>query len=137
MAAMLGATRQDPDILEAIHSIIARYPPLTADRHHLRIAVQSAVVNLEGHVKTPITRLYLVERVAVLDGVHGISADGLYDDETIRLEVGRRLPDGVIANLTYGVVVLSGSVPEGMTSVEVAQLAGVVPGVDKVVTHFA
>ncbi|MFN8378915.1 MAG: BON domain-containing protein [Anaerolineae bacterium] len=136
MAAVQQPSRQDVDILEAVHDVVAKYPPLTADRHHLRVSVQSGVVVLEGHVKTPITRLYVVERVAALAGVRGLSADGLFDDETIRLEVGQRLPEGVLANPAYGVVVLSGKVPEGMTDIDVAQLAGAVPGVTKVVTHF-
>lgn len=137
MAAEHEFSRQDMDISEDIQTVIAHYPPLTADRHHVRVHVQSGVVILEGHVKTPITRLYLVERVAMLDGVRGVSADGLYDDETIRLEVGHCLPDGVLANPAYGVLVLNGDLPEGMTEVEVAQLAASVPGVSKVVTHFA
>lgn len=116
--------------------IIARYPPLTADRHRMDVTVQTGVVILNGHVKTPITRLYLVERIAELEGVRGISADSLFDDETIRFEVGRRLPDGVIANVSYGVVVLSGHLPAGTASEQVAQSAGAVPGVSKVVTHF-
>lgn len=136
MSAVQESTRQDPDILEAIQTIIARYPPLTADRHRIDVTVQAGVVILNGHVKTPITRLYLVERIAELEGVRGISADSLFDDETIRLEVGRRLPDGVIANVSYGVVVLSGHLPEGTASEQVAQVAGAVPGVNKVVTHF-
>ncbi|MBL8146750.1 MAG: BON domain-containing protein [Anaerolineae bacterium] len=136
MAAVQEPSLQDLDILEAIHSIIARYPPLTADRHRLQIAVRDGVVLLAGHDRTPITRLYLIDRVSELDGVRGINADGLYDDESIRLEIGRILPEGVIANVTYGIVVLSGKLPAGTTEAAVTKRAGAVPGVVQVVTHF-
>ena len=137
MAAVQEPSHQDMDILEAVHSIIARYPPLTADRHRLRIAVRDGVVLLAGHDRTPITRLYLIDRVSELEGVRGVNADDLYDDETIRLEVGRILPDGVIANPTYGIVVLSGKLPAGTTEAAVAKRAAAGPGVVQVVTHFS
>lgn len=136
MAEATTRTRQDVDILDAVHSLIAKYPPLAADRHHLRVSVLTGVVMVEGHVKTPITRQYLIERVAAVDGVRGISAESLFDDETIRLEVGSRLPDGVLANPVYGVMVLSGKLPAGMTDADVARLAAGIPGVTRVVANF-
>lgn len=136
MANAVARTRQDEDILEEVHSLIARYPPLAADRHHLRVSVQGGVALLEGHLKTPITRQFLVERVAALPGVRELSAEALYDDETIRFEVGRRMPDGVLVNPVYGVVVLSGVLPPGLNETDVARLAAGVPGVIKVATDF-
>jgi hypothetical protein len=85
---------------------------------------------------TPITRQYLVERVAGLPGVRGISSEALYDDETIRFEVGSRVPGGVLVNPSYGVVVLSGTLPAGLSEEDAARHAATVPGVIKVVTHF-
>ena len=136
MATDTTRTRQDMDILDAVHTLITKYPPLTADRHRLHVGVDAGVVHIEGHVKTPITRQYLVERVAGLPGVRGVSIEGLYDDETIRLELGARLPDGVLVNPSYGVVVLSGVLPDGWNEMDAARHAATVPGVVKVVTLF-
>lgn len=136
MAAVQQPTPQDLDIQEAIQSIIARYPPLTADRHRLQVAVRDGIVVLTGHNRTPITRLYLVDRAAELDGVREVDDSGLYDDESIRLETGRILPEGVFANPLYGIVVLSGALPAGTKEAALVKRVEKVPGVVQVVTHF-
>lgn len=128
--------RPDVDIEADVSSILATYPPLTADRHHVHVTVQSGVVVLEGHVKTPITRLYLIESVAAISGVAGISAGQLYDDETIRLNVGKQLPYGVYANPIFGVVALTGKLPADVSQDEIIERTASVPGVVRVVAAF-
>lgn len=136
MADTQAHSRHDVDILEAIHTVIAHYPPLAADRHHVRVSVVSGTAVLEGHVKTPITRQYLIEHVAAVPGVRGVQTKALYDDETIRLELGPVLPEGVFANPAYGVVVLSGALPGGVAEMDAVERAAAVPGVVRVVTTF-
>lgn len=128
--------RPDVDIEADVNNIIAMYPPLMADRHHVDVIVQSGVVVLKGHVKTPISRLYLIEHVAAIHGVVGISADHLYDDETIRLNVGKQVPYGVYANPIFGIVALTGKLPDGVSQDEIIQRTASVPGVVRVVAAF-
>jgi hypothetical protein len=136
MAETQARVRPDVDILEDLHTVIAHYPPLAADRHHVRVAVVAGEVVLEGHVMTPITRHYLIEHAATISGVRAVRANALYDDETIRLELGAGLPEGVFANPDHGVVILSGELPGGAIAADVVQRAAAVPGVVRVVTTF-
>jgi osmotically-inducible protein OsmY len=129
------AARPDVDIVESIMEIIAHYPPLAADRPHLKIGVQSGHVVLSGHVRTPITRRYLLERVAEVADVTGVDSDHLYDEESIRLEVGAALPDGVMAAPRYGTVILTGALPGGDALDALIQRVGSVRGVDRIITR--
>lgn len=133
---MAQITRPDVDIEEDIRNVIAHYPPLTADRHQLHIAAHNGEVILSGHVRSLITYGYLVERVRAIPGVHGINADQLYCEERIRIESGRPLPMGVIANAIYGTVVLTGTLPTGTSAEDVVKDVALIPGVIRVVTKF-
>jgi osmotically-inducible protein OsmY len=125
--------RPDVDIEEDVNDIIVTYPPLAADRHHIHVTAQSGVVILDGHVRTPISRRVLIERTADIPGVAGINADEFYDDETIRLQVGKILPYGVYANPAFGVVALTGALPAEPSLDEIIQRVARVPGVVRVV----
>src|SRR5579871_1189944 len=97
-STMTQASRPDVDIEEDITNLVAHYPPLQADRHHFRYDVSDGVVTLSGHVKSVISRRYLVDRVTQSRGVRSVDSKGLYTEEGIRLEAGRRIPAGVLAN---------------------------------------
>lgn len=129
-------TRPSVDIQEDIRSLIAHYPPLQADRFQLNIDVENGVVKVSGHVRSAITRTFFAQRAAEIPGVVAVNVDALYSEETIRLEAGQRIPTGVIANATYGTLVLTGALPEGETSEAVAQSVGQIPGVRRVITKF-
>lgn len=129
-----GYARPDIDILGDVNDLIVTYPPLAADRHHVHLSVKSGVVVLTGHCKTPINRMYLIERAAAVPGVIGVNADELYDDESIRLNVGKQLPYGVYANPMFGVVVLTGALPADVSQDDLILHAAEVPGVVRVVT---
>jgi len=130
------SNRPDMDIEEDIHTMIAHYPPLQADRHRFDIDVVDGVVIPHGHVKTVISRRYLIDQIAKVRGVLSVNSDRLYDEEDIRLEAGQRIPTGVIINVSYGAVILTGALPEGATEEEVARAVAQVPGVERVVTKF-
>jgi osmotically-inducible protein OsmY len=129
-------TRPAVDILDDIYNLIAHYPPLQADRHHIHIDVNDGVVNLSGHVRSAITEGYLVDRVKQVPGVRVVVADQLFNEEEIRLETGRRIPPGVIANVYYGAAVLTGKLPPDVTPESVVEGVAHIPGVEQVVTHF-
>ncbi len=130
-------TRIDDSEVDAnIHHFIAHYPPLANDRKSFKIAVKDGVVTVKGHVQSPNTRRYFVDRLPEIEGVTGVKADGLFDEQTIRLDLARLLPVGVQGNVRYGLVILAGELPAG-TSAEtlIAQVASV-PGVERVLTQF-
>ncbi len=133
---MTQASRPAIDIEEDIRDIIAHYPPLQEDRHHINIDVNGSEVILSGHVKSLNTRRYLIDRVRGIAGVSSVNDDQLYTEEGIRLESGRRIPLGVIANPIYGTVVLTGALPEGKTAEDVVKDVALIPGVARVVTKF-
>jgi osmotically-inducible protein OsmY len=133
----LSTLRPDIDIDDDVLSIILRYPPLAADRHHLHINVVNGVVHLSGHTATTISRRYLVERVSQIPGVVGVNADMLYDDVSVSLEAGQVVPPGVIANSRYGTVVLTGTLPPDADADTVAMRVAQLPGVKRVLTAFS
>lgn len=127
------AVRTDADITADIDAIIQRYPPLVHDRGHLSVTAQNGAVSVRGHVRSLNTRDYLVEALRTVDGVSSVNADYLHVDETIRLSIGQVVPVGVIANVEYGTVVLSGQLSADMTIDDLAGRVGSVAGVRRVV----
>lgn len=129
--------RPDVDIEGDIEHLIAHYPPLVKDRHSFKIQVENGVVIVSGHVQTPITRSYLLKNLPLIPGVVDVKSDYLYADETIRLEAARLIPVGVVlARVQYGSVVLSGTLPKGMTADALVSQIKSVPGVKQVITSF-
>lgn len=134
--ASVATPRPDVDIHEAIEDIIVHYPPMVNDRHHVKINVENGVAKIVGYVKTPITRHYLHETIPTVQGVVGVDDSQLYDDETIRLEVGALIPFGVFANFEYGIVILTGRLPQGTDADSLIQKIKAVPGVRIVTSKF-
>lgn len=119
------AARIDGDIVEDIHTIIVKYPPTNNDRHHIDVRVEEGVAYLSGHVQTPIHRRYLQDKVALVSGVRAVNVDELYDDETIRLDVGALVPEGVQVNVRYGTVLLGGAGADDALAQQVTAMRGV------------
>jgi osmotically-inducible protein OsmY len=129
--------RADIDIVEDIEHLIAHYPPLAKDRHALHVSCTDGVVTLSGHVFTPNTRRYFLDRLGSISGILDVNAEHLYDDQTIRLDIAPLLPEGMLlARIRYGVVVLAGEVPEGANLEQVVEQVRNVSGVVKVVSGF-
>ncbi len=104
--------RPDMDIQDDIDHLIAHYPPLQKDRHAIHVIVSNGIVTISGHVQTPITRQYFLERLTHIPGVVAVHGDELFDDETTRIEAGKVIPSGVIlGKVLYGTAVLSGDLP--------------------------
>lgn len=129
------AVRPDVDIAVDIHEILVHYPPLALDRHHVQVKVQSGVATLSGHVKTPMSRRYLVERAAQVPDVTQVQADALFTEEGIRLAAGPVVPEGVIVNVRYGVVILTtvAALPADVSMEAVTAKVQAIPGVEQVI----
>jgi osmotically-inducible protein OsmY len=132
----LRAERTDLDIEADIEHVLAHYPPLTHDRPYLEVTVQNGVVTVNGSTRTGITRRYLVDALRRIPDVARVEANGLFSDDTIRLEVGRLIPPGVIANVMHGTVILTGSLPGEVNAMELIAAVDNVPGVRAVRTQF-
>jgi hypothetical protein len=130
---LMAANRPDMDILDDIHLWISQYPPLVNDKHHFDVKVVDGQVHLSGAVKTVITRNYLISNMPAIDGVQGVEADALYDDESIRFAIAPLLPSGIVANIEYGGVVLSGELPPDAELNALASKIARIEGVRKLV----
>lgn len=132
------AHRPDIDIQADIERNMLNYPPLAKDRHSVRIQVNDGIVKLIGHVQTPNTRQFFLNAVPTVEGVVSVDGSDLFDDESIRLEVGRLLPVGLnVGRSQYGNVVLVGRLPDGANADEVKAKVRQVPGVRQVIAAFA
>lgn len=131
-------TRPDEDILEDIREFIRGYDPLKRDRDHLQYTSDKGHVVLIGHTRTTKSRRVLVDNVPDIPGVVSVDSAHLYDDESLRFEVGKVLPRGTFVRVNYGTVVITGTLPKGVEEKAVIEAVKAVPGVraDKVVTEF-
>jgi len=138
MAETQGITvRPDIDIAEDIEDRVEHYPPTMRDRHHFHVSVHEGMVTLKGYVTSPISRRWLLDMIPQIEGVRGLDADELYDDETIRIEVGRALEPGTMfARVEYGAVILTGRVPHGKKAQDYVKKASKIPGVRQVINAF-
>jgi osmotically-inducible protein OsmY len=136
MAVTRVEPRPDVDIYEDIDQIIVRYPPMVNDRHHIKASVENGAVKLAGHVRTGITLRYLLDSVAQIPGVATVDSSQLYNDETVRREVGQLVPPGVFVNVEIGVVILSGRLPPGTDAATLIEQVRAAPGVRQVIAKF-
>lgn len=126
------------DIHNDVRALILRYPPTAADHHQIKIDVVDGTVRVSGHVRTPINRRWLANNIPAIKGVRDVDVTHLYDEDTIRIESGRKLVniDGIIANAKYGTVMVGGSLPEGVTIDDVVARLAEIPGVERVIPRF-
>ena len=127
----------DVDIEEDIQNRFKFYKPLFHDRHHFQISVSEGEAMVEGYVKGRITQRYLLDNLPLVEGVKSVNAKKFYNDEAIRLAAGAVVPVGIFVRVEYGLVVLSGRLPEGTDASKLVKQVGEIPGVYKVVTDFA
>jgi osmotically-inducible protein OsmY len=130
------AVRPDPDIEADIHRLMITYPPLAHDRHRVDIAVQDGAVTVSGHVKALPTYHYLLNNLSTVPGVKLVNADGFYNDEALRREVGRIVPYGIVVVMEYGAVILAGKLPEEFSIEDLVKEVALIPGVHRVITSL-
>lgn len=125
--------RSDADILADIHNVIAYYPPLAHDRHHLTTEVRQGAVQIVGVVKSPVTYEFLLDKLPKIEGVKSVDSSHLFHDEGIRLEIGKLGLLGVFIIVEYGSVKLTGKLPPDMTLESLVGKISAVNGVKRVV----
>jgi osmotically-inducible protein OsmY len=129
--------RTDLDIVSDIDHFIAQYPPLVKDRHGINVEVRDGQVTVTGHVQTPNTRRYFLDLLPDIVGVRSVDADHFYDDESIRLEIGKAVPVGVkVGKIQHGVVILVGKVPAGSSAASIVAPVQQIAGVVQVIPGF-
>lgn len=133
---MPSTTRPDVDILADIEAAIGQYPPMVNDRRHVKIVVLDGAVSVFGHVKTAITCTYLQDTIAQIEGVRSVDISALYNDDTIRRDIGSLIPFGVWANVEYGHVILTGRLSGETDPNSLINQVRSVPGVRDVRTKF-
>ncbi|MDX2141476.1 MAG: BON domain-containing protein [Chloroflexota bacterium] len=134
MAEQTQAVRTDVDILADIQRWMNSYPPFVNDRHHVQVDMKNGTAYVHGNTKSPVTRKYVQEHMREVEGVQSVDASGLHDDDTIRLALGKLMPAGVIANVEWGMVVLSGKLPADSEVEALMAQVGTIAGVRRVVT---
>ena len=126
--------RPDIDIEEDLREFARSYDPLKQARGHFECIVKDGHVTLTGNVRTMQARRVLVDNVPDIEGVVSMDESAFFDDETLRIELGKVLPQGVYVRLNYGSVVVTFT-EERKDSEKVLDKIKKIPGIraDKVV----
>jgi osmotically-inducible protein OsmY len=128
--------RPDVDIEEEIELLIRSFAPLKASRPYFTIRSIEGNVKVEGNVRNPQARRVLLDNIPHIRGVVGCDSSQLFDDEMVRVAVGQLLPPGVVSNVHYGAVALTGKLPEGASADTIAEAIRAIPGVRRVGAEF-
>ena len=129
--------RPDVDIEEEIELLIRSFAPLKASRGYFSFKSTQGHVRVQGNVRNPQARRVLLDNVPHIRGVVDCDSTELYDDEMVRLAVGQLLPPGVFANVHYGAVALTGSLPDGASADMITRAISALPGVRRVGAEFS
>lgn len=129
--------RTDEDILEDIHDFTRSYNPLVISRGHFFYNVQGGVVTVWGNIKSRFARQLFSKNLPNIEGVVAIDDSKLYDDETLRLEIGALLPMGVRVRVHHGLVTLTGQLPDDTSTDDLKGHLVTIPGVVAVNTDFS
>lgn len=124
--------RPDEDIAEDIAALIRRFPPLMQSRHWLTVSVVDGVVTVKGHIKSAVGARVLLDNLPDIPGVVSVDSSELYNDDDLRLAVGRVIPPGVRAVVDFGHVLLTGTLPPRHKADTLIRRVEKVPGVRRV-----
>lgn len=130
------AARADIDIQEDVNAAFLTYPPLSHDRKRIHVNIDAGIVTASGNVKTGQAREIFAREVSKIEGVHAVNTAALYDDESIRLQVGGIVPYGVLTAVSYGAVVLSGKAPAEPELKRLVDKVSKIEGVRTVIPNF-
>jgi osmotically-inducible protein OsmY len=122
-------TRPASDIEEDIRELIRSYDPLKQARPFLEFHAKDGKVTLTGHVRSVQARRVFVDNVPDIPGVTKMDDKKLYDDETLRLELGKVMPRGVRVRVNFGAVAINGTLPSDTTAEQIINAVKGVPGV--------
>jgi osmotically-inducible protein OsmY len=129
---MTTVARPDVDIEDDIHRLIGTFAPLKASRSYFDVKSEDGKIILRGNVRSPQAKRVLLDNVPRVAGVASYDANDLFDDEEVKFSVAQLLPPGVFANVHYGAVTLTGSMPEGASADTISSEIGRISGVRRV-----
>jgi osmotically-inducible protein OsmY len=129
--------RPDMDIEADIDALTRSFAPLKASRGYFTVQSNNGVIKIQGNVRSPQARRVLLDNIPNVRGVISCDTSELYDDEMIRFAIGQLLPPGVLSNVHYGAVALTGQLPEGASADAVVSAVMAVKGVRRVANDFA
>jgi ribose 5-phosphate isomerase len=127
------SVRPAADIHEDIAGLIRSYPPLVQSRHQFMVEIADGVVTVRGYIKSIIAERVLQDNLPRIPGVVAVDLDALYNDESMRMALGKVVPAGALITVDYGVVIVSGHLPQGLTEEKLTAQIEQVPGVRRVV----
>lgn len=119
----------DLQLEKAIQDLITQYAPLAHDRRRVTFTVADGVIQVAGNLRSRITYLYLTRNLPLIAGVKAVDTAQVYNDDDLRLIVGKVLPRGVYATLDSGAVRLTGTLP---ADADLAELSANILAIDGV-----
>ncbi len=136
MEKTITIEKTDEDILHDLNRLVRSYKPIIMSRGRFQYSVRNGVVTLTGNINTKLNRVLFLDELAQLDGVVALNDTHLYDDDTLRITIGKLLPEGVRVRCDHGAVKLIGRLPQDVSAEELQGRVAEVPGVRAVTTHF-
>ena len=89
---------------------------------------------MKGNSGSPQVKRVLLEYIQKSRGVVNVNMSDLYDDESIRLDIGSIVPEGILVNVQFGSVVLISELPDGNR--EILQKVRSIAGIRQVVMSY-
>jgi hypothetical protein len=120
-------TRPDMDIEEDINASLRDFSPLKAARFFFQIRSTNGNIKVRGNSGSPQAKWVLLEYIQKIRGVIEVDMSDLHDDESLRLNLGAILPEGILVNVQFGSVVLISKLPDDNREIlhKVRSLAGI------------
>jgi hypothetical protein len=127
-------TRPDMDIEDDISASLRDFSPLKAARFFFQIRSTKGNIKVRGNTGSPQAKQVLLEYIRKTRGVLNVDMSDLHDDESIQLNLGSMLPEGILVKVQFGSVVLISKLPEG--NQEILQRVRTFAGVRRVVMSY-
>src|SRR5260221_1705693 len=105
--------RPDIDIEDDINATLRDFSPLRAARSFFKVKSTNGIINVKGNSGSPQAKHVLLEYIQKIPGVVAVDMSDLHDDESIRLNLGSILPEGILVNVQFGSVVLVSNLSDG------------------------
>lgn len=120
-------TRPDMDIEDDINASLRDFSPLKAARFFFQVRSTNGNIKVRGNSGSPQAKRVLLEYIRKIRGVIEVDMSDLHDDESLRLNLGAILPEGILVNVQFGSVVLISKLPDGNRELlhKVRSLAGI------------
>lgn len=130
MADVTIVARNDADIFDDVQRLARTAFSTRLSRGNFQYAVRNGVVTVKGHLSSRIGYDLFIDNLMTIDGVVAVDDRELFDDETLRLQIGEILPRGMRMRIQHGVVALLGRLdPNSEEVLEALAAIGEMPGI--------